>query len=118
MSSQEDGYGRTFAANERMARRGPSHHKNHVREIHHSLHQLARPTKVSVPDFPFFEREPMAFSILRDLQACAQATSDSQGTSHSLLRTPLFGSAVPRRQRTGKTSFLIARLSGLMCKEL
>ncbi|KAL0047880.1 hypothetical protein WJX82_002278 [Trebouxia sp. C0006] len=25
---------------------------------------------------------------------------DAQGTSHSLLRTPLFGSAVPRRQRT------------------
>ena len=57
----------------------------------------------------------MAFSILRDLQACTQAPSDPQGTSHSLLRTPLFGSAVPRRQRTGALRYVTRDRHVLVC---
>lgn len=45
-------------------------------------------------------------SPMHDFQALTQVAPDTQGTSHSLLRTPLFGSAVPRRQRTGKLKSL------------
>lgn len=101
MSSREDEYGRSLAGNERMVRRGtvrPSHHKGHVRA---DVQQLARPIRVSSSYLALKQRRLMVVSIFRDLQACSQAAPDAQGTSHSLLRTPLFGSAVPRRQRTG-----------------
>ena len=53
----------------------------------------------------------MPLSLFRDIQAGMQAGPHSQGTSHSLLRTPLFGSAVPRRQRTGiKTLMCIVHI--------